>query len=496
MIKLQELVEGLKIEGIKGNLKFDVLGISYDSRRVKAGYLFVAISGFKQDGHNFIKEAITNGAKAVVVEKEIDLDLDLSQQDVAVINVDDSRKALAYLSAKFYDYPSKKMTVIGVTGTNGKTTTTYLIEEILRNLGFDTGLIGTIKNKISSQEKKSKRTTPEALDLQRMLAEMVKEDVTHVVMEVSSHALELDRVLEIDFDRQIFTNLSQDHLDFHQNFEQYLAAKLKLFKFSDHPAIINFDDQRGEQVVKVAKGEVIGYGIDAQEAEIKAEKIRIDQKGVSYLLQVDEKELLINLNLTGRFNVYNSLAAIGTVHSLGVELQEVKQGIEEIEGVPGRFQLIDEGQSFGVIVDYAHAPAGMENVLKTADEITEGRKIIVFGCGGDRDRKKRPIMGKIGVELADFAIVTSDNPRSEDPLKIIEEIEVGIKEDGNVEGEDYIIIEDRAAAIQRGIELAQENDLVIIVGKGHETYQEIKGEILEFDDREVAREILQSRGEN
>ncbi|WP_408955840.1 UDP-N-acetylmuramoyl-L-alanyl-D-glutamate--2,6-diaminopimelate ligase [Natroniella sp. ANB-PHB2] len=494
MVKLQELVEVLKIETLKGNLMFDILGISYDSRRVEFGYLFVAISGFKQDGHDFIEEAIANGAKAIVVEKEIDIDW--PQQNVAIIKVDDTRKALAYLSAKFYGYPSKELTVIGVTGTNGKTTTTYLIEETLRNLGFNTGLIGTIKNKISSQEKESKRTTPEALDLQRMLAEMVKEDVTHVVMEVSSHALELDRVLEIDFDRQIFTNLSQDHLDFHQNFDQYLAAKLKLFKFSENPSIINFDDPRSEQVVMGVRGEVVGYGIDDKKAEIRAKKIQINQKGVSYLLQVDEEKLTINLNLTGRFNVYNSLAAIGTVYSLGVELEDIKKGIEATKGVPGRFQLIDEGQDFGVIVDYAHAPAGMKNVLKTADEITEGRKIIIFGCGGDRDRKKRPIMGRIGVELADFAIVTSDNPRSEEPLEIIEEIEVGIKEEGNVEGEDYIIIEDRATAIKRGIELAQKDDLVIIVGKGHETYQEIKGKILEFDDRKVAREILQNRGEN
>ncbi|MCK8817330.1 UDP-N-acetylmuramoyl-L-alanyl-D-glutamate--2,6-diaminopimelate ligase [Natroniella sulfidigena] len=494
MIKLQELIEVLTVEDVEGDLQSDILGISYDSRTVKADYLFVAISGFKQDGHSFIKDAIANGATAVVVEKEVNLDL--SQQDITLIKVNDTRKALAYLGAKFYDYPSRDLTVIGVTGTNGKTTTTYLIEGVLNNIGFKTGLIGTIKNKIGPKEKEAERTTPEALDLQRILAKMVKEGVTHVVMEVSSHALELDRVLEIDFDCQIFTNLSQDHLDFHRNFDQYLAAKLKLFKFNENPAIINFDDPRGQQVVKKARGKVVGYGIDDPKAEIRANRIQIDQKGVSYLLQTDEEEFEINLKLTGRFNVYNSLAAIGAIYSLGVELEEIKKGIEETEGVPGRFQIIDEGQPFGVIVDYAHAPAGMENVLKTADEITEGRKIIVFGCGGDRDRKKRPIMGKIGANLADFAIVTSDNPRSEDPLKIIEDIEVGIKEDGNVEGEDYIIIEDRAAAIKKGIELAQEGDLVIIVGKGHETYQEVKGKILEFDDRKVAREILQGRGEN
>lgn len=489
MIKLGDLVKVLGIERDEKNFDIDISGIAYDSRKVQKGCLFVAITGFKEDGHRFIESAINNGASAIIVEKDVKV------ASIPVIKVDDSRKALAKLSAKFYNYPSKDLTVIGVTGTNGKTTTTYLIDSILKKLGINTGLIGTIKNKIGDKEENASRTTPESLDLQRIFSEMLESEVTHVVMEVSSHALELDRVLEVDFDRQVFTNLSQDHLDFHQSFEDYLKAKTKLFQLNENPSIINIDDKRSEYIIQESLGEVLSYGLN-NKADIMAENIQVTQKGVSYKLKLGDKSIDTKLNLTGRFNVYNSLAAIGTVYSLGYGLKEIAAGLEEIEGVPGRFQIIDEGQQFGVIVDYAHTPDGMENVLNTAAEFTKGRKIVVFGCGGDRDRKKRPIMGRIGVTLGDFAIVTSDNPRSEKPMEIINEIEVGIKNEGKEEGKDYIIIEDRATAIKKAIDLANPEDIVIIVGKGHETYQILKDKTIDFDDREVARDAIRARGES
>ncbi|GAB6137104.1 UDP-N-acetylmuramoyl-L-alanyl-D-glutamate--2,6-diaminopimelate ligase [Halanaerobaculum tunisiense] len=483
MSYLQELVTVLETEDITGNLDQEITGIAYDSREVKDGYLFVAITGFEKNGHQFIEDAIANGAQAVLVED------DVTSVGVPVIKVADTREALAKVSARFYDYPADDLTVIGVTGTNGKTTTTYLLDSILQNLGFKTGLIGTIKNKIGLVEEDASRTTPESLDLQRYLANMLEEGVTHVVMEVSSHALKLQRVLEIDFDRQVFTNLSQDHLDFHQSLTDYLQAKAQLFSMNEQPSIINFDDEQAGEICQEARGEVISYGLE-EEVDFKAQDIEVGIKGVSYCLHTDQQTLPIEIDLAGRFNVYNSLAAIATVASLGFALEDVKAGLEEVTGVPGRFQLLDEGQNFGVIVDYAHTPDGMKNVLQTAKELTTGRVIVVFGCGGDRDSKKRPTMGQLGVRLADFALVTSDNPRSEHPLDIIQDIKSGIDQLDKTEGEDYVIIEDRAEAIKQGIKLATAEDIVLIIGKGHETYQEIGGRVIDFDDRAVAREAL------
>ncbi|GAB6100367.1 UDP-N-acetylmuramoyl-L-alanyl-D-glutamate--2,6-diaminopimelate ligase [Halanaerocella petrolearia] len=488
MVNLKELVEVLSVKSIIGESDIEVTGIAYDSREVEEGYLFVAISGFEQDGHNFIEDAINNGAQAILVENEV------ANDQVTTIRVNDTRESLAKVSAKFYSYPAQDLTIIGVTGTNGKTTTTYLIESILNNLEMKTGLIGTIKNKVGKVEQEASRTTPESLDLQRYFAQMIEEGITHVVMEVSSHALELDRVLEIDFDRQVFTNLSQDHLDFHQSLDDYLSAKSKLFSQNEGVAIINFDDQYADSIVEENQGEVVSYGLE-KEVEFKAEDIKVDFKGVSYDLKTSNSQLPIKLNLTGRFNVYNSLAAIATVASLGFDLTEIKEEIEEVIGVPGRFQLIDQGQDFGVIVDYAHTPDGMENVLQTAEEFTKGRVIVVFGCGGDRDAKKRPIMGQLGVNLADFGIVTSDNPRSEHPLDIIADIKEGIDQLDKKEGQDYIIIENRKEAIYQAVDIAQPEDMILIIGKGHETYQEIGDQVIDFDDRQVARVALEDRSE-
>ena len=485
LIKLQNLITELQVNKQQGKLNTEIAGIAYDSREVKEGYIFVAISGFETDGHQYIADAVNNGAQAVIVEKEVD------ELEIPVIEVEDSRKALAQVSAKFYDYPAQKLTVVGVTGTNGKTTTTYLIEGILNNLGLETGLVGTIKNKVGHKEQSASRTTPESLDLQRMFAEMLADGVTHVVMEASSHALALDRVLAIDFDRKVFTNLSRDHLDFHENFEQYLAAKLKLFTSNDKPSIINVDDARADKICNEIEGEAITYAIE-EEADYRADNISVTAKGVQYDLLTRESSLEIDLNLTGRFNVYNSLAAISTVASLDFSLAEIKTGLEKISGVPGRFELIDQGQDYGVIVDYAHTPDGMENVLHTAHECSTGDVIVVFGCGGDRDRKKRPMMGQLGVNKADLAVVTSDNPRSENPAEIIADIEAGIKELDRDVSDEYTIIADRGEAIAAAVNRAQAGDIVLIIGKGHETYQDFGDRVIDFDDREQAMKAIKN----
>ena len=486
LIKLQDLITELEINKQSGDLNTEIAGIAYDSREVKSGYLFVAISGFETDGHQYISEAIANGAEAVIVEKEV------TELNLPTIEVDNSRTALAQVSAKFYDYPAQDLTVIGVTGTNGKTTTTYLIEGILNNLGLETGLVGTIKNKVGPKEQSASRTTPESLDLQQMFSEMIADGVTHVVMEASSHALALDRVLGVDFDRKVFTNLSRDHLDFHKNFEDYLAAKLKLFTSNDKPSIINVDDARADKICSQIAGEIITYGIE-NPADLEAENINVTAKGVHYDLLTAVDNLEIDLNLTGRFNVYNSLAAIATVASLDFALSDIKDGLEKISGVPGRFELIDQRQDYGVIVDYAHTPDGMENVLHTAHECSTGDVIVVFGCGGDRDRKKSSMMGQLGVNEADFAVVTSDNPRSENPADIIAEIEAGIKELDRDASSEYMIIEDRGEAITAAVNRAQAGDVVLIIGKGHETYQDFGDRVIDFDDRKQAKEAISNQ---
>ncbi len=482
---LKDLIKDLENPEITGTLDKDITKIVYDSRQIEAGSLFVCIEGFKVDGHKFIDKAIQNGAIAILIEKNIIEYI----EGITYIKVADSRESMAYLSAVFFDYPLKKLDLIGITGTNGKTTTTYLIKNMMDNIGIGVGLIGTIKNIIGEKTLPATRTTPESLDLYSLYKKMSDAELSQVVMEVSSHALDLKRVTGMEFKIAVFTNITQDHLDYHKSIDDYLKAKCKLFEQIKPGgyAVINIDDPKSEQVIKASQGKIITYAIES-EADLKAVDIKLSPHGATFSVK-GVMNFTVNMKLTGLFNVYNTLSAIGCGYALGLSGEEIKQGLEKVNGVAGRFELVDEGQDFSVIVDYAHTPDGMENVLKTALEFVKGEIIVVFGCGGDRDKGKRPKMGKMAVKYGHYAVLTSDNPRSEEPMEIISDIEAGIQ---NLEIP-YKIISDRKEAILYAIAKAKADDMVIIFGKGHETYQIFKDRTISFDDREVAREALHMR---
>ncbi|MFO7152635.1 MAG: UDP-N-acetylmuramoyl-L-alanyl-D-glutamate--2,6-diaminopimelate ligase [Bacillota bacterium] len=482
-MKATLLLENLsEILSVKGPKDIDIKSIAYDSRKVEKGSLFVAIPGFKLDGHDFIGEAIEKGAVAVIGEKDVDL-----KDDVLYVRVKDSRKALSEASSTFFGRPSEKMKVIGVTGTNGKTTTTYLIKAILDEAGFPTGVIGTVGIRMKDRLLPSERTTPESLELNRIFAEMQREGVEYVSMEVSSHSLKLHRVDSVRFEVGVFTNLTQDHLDFHENFEDYYSSKKKLFYLS-RKAAINADDPSGRRLCRELDIPLLTYGIE-EKADVKAENVKIDSNGVSFDVVYNGERKTVVYRVPGRFSVYNSLAAITAGLLLGIDLDTMAKALEKVKGVPGRFEPVDEGQDFTVIVDYAHTPDGLENVLNTIKSFAKGKIITVFGAGGDRDRTKRPLMGKVVARYSDYFIITSDNPRSEDPEAIIRDIEEGLDETSK-----YEKIVDRRAAIERAIEMASAGDVVLIAGKGHENYQIVKDKVLPFDDREVAREFLREKG--
>lgn len=462
----------------------NVTGIAYDSRRVKPGSVFVAVPGFQTDGHRFIGPALGAGATACLVER---FDEAPARDDVTLVCVGNARRALALCSAGMFNWPGHALDMIGVTGTNGKTTTTFLVEAMLAGAGRKPGLIGTIQTKIGGEVRDAKNTTPESLDLQQLLAEMRDKGHDSVVMEVSSHALVLDRVAGCRFAVGIFTNLTQDHLDFHGDMQHYLEAKQLLFKSLDTAAwaIINADDPYGEKMREVTSALVFTYGIDAA-ADIRASDLKYDGNGTQFRLTTPHGFADVKMQLSGRFNVYNALAACGAALALGIPLERIVHTLERVPPVRGRFETVREGQPFSVVVDYAHTPDGLENILRAAREITRGRLIAVFGCGGDRDKTKRPKMGAIVSELADVAYVTSDNPRTEDPQAILNDIVAGMPGTPTV-------IADRRAAIEAAISAAQPDDCVVIAGKGHETYQILKDKTIHFDDVEVAREILQSK---
>lgn len=488
---LAELATALEIVTAGGCLDIPATGLTYDSRKVEPGFIFVAVPGYRYDGHDFIPQALARGAVGIISQKEVSL-----PPGVGWLRVPDSRLALGLAAAAFYDYPARSLRVIGVTGTNGKTTTTHLIHAALNQAGMPAGLLGTLGLYLGGQYREMPRTTPEAPDIQAAMAEMRTSGCRAVVMEVSSHALELHRVAGIEFDVAVFTNLTQDHLDFHGNLEAYRQAKGRLFaalgpgaKPGPKYAVVNADDPSANYFLHVSAAPTITYGVQ-QEATIRGRNINYSPAGVSFTVIYPAGEQRLCLRLSGLFNVYNALAAWSVAWQEGMPADTIARALQSITGIPGRFEPIRCGQDFQVIVDYAHSPDGLENVLRAARQVTKGKIITVFGCGGDRDRGKRPLMGQIAGRDSDFTVLTSDNPRSEDPLEIIREIEPGLKTSGG----EYLVIPDRRQAIYKALALARPGDLVLIAGKGHETYQIVGDEVLPFDDRLVARQALESMG--
>lgn len=478
-MQLLELLKGVK-HHLRGESQ-EIKGLSYDSRKIRAGYLFAAIKGLRLDGHDFAEEAVQNGAVAVLLERP------LPELGVTQVVVADTRRALGLISANFYGHPGNKLRLLGVTGTNGKTTSSYLLKSILEAAGYRVGLIGTIEILFGDVVWAAERTTPESLDLQRILAEMVQAEMDYAVLEVSSHALQLQRTIGLSFAGGLFTNLSPEHLDFHEAIPQYFAAKAKLFQNVYGTAVFNADDDWARRLRNFCFCKLLSYGV-CQQAQFRAEKINLEKGGVSYILNSEAGQVPIDLKLPGRFNVYNSLGAAALCFSEGIPLEVIKEGLESLRGVPGRFEAVDNAEGLTVIVDYAHTPDGLKNILETAGEMGSRRIILVFGAGGDRDHEKRPLMGKIAGQLADYVIITSDNPRSEHPLTICAQIEAGFLEDKP--RAQYEIIVDRRQAIRKAISSATVKDLVLIAGKGHEAFQEFNQKRIPFDDREEARAAI------
>lgn len=490
-MKLDQVLAGIDYKISGGQVPQDIAGIAYDSRRVKKGFLFICIPGSKTDGHLFAKQAIANGATAILAEREIEV-----SGNCCLLLTDNCRKAMPVIAGNFYLNPSYDMYIIGVTGTNGKTTTTHLIKSILEENGQKTGILGTLYASIGDVKKEMGRTTPESLEIEEFLSFCRKEKAENVVMEVSSHALHLNRVDKLNFSTAVFTNLTQDHLDYHQSMEEYQKVKCQLFSMltpaEDHFCIINNDDPHADAFIKAASSRVLTYGIH-KNADIRVVNVQMNSQETRFTVQYQDKEFAVRFNLVGEFNVYNALAAISFALAREIEISVIQKALAQIKGVPGRFERVDDGQNFTVIVDYAHTPDGLENILKTGRKITANRLITVVGCGGDRDRSKRPLMGSIASRYSDFCIITSDNPRSEEPESIIDDIIQGITA---IPADNFTCIADRRQAINYAVSIAQEGDLIIIAGKGHETYQIVKDKILEFDDREVAREALKGGHNN
>ncbi len=484
-MKLRELLRGIEILSSTAEPDMELSGISCDSRSTAPGELFVAISGYASDGHRFIPMAVNRGAAAVLCQTP-------PAEDIPYIQVQDSRRALATVSRNYYHNPGAEMTLIGVTGTNGKTTSTLLLKHILEDsLGAKVGLVGTNGNWIGDMELATERTTPDSYTLQKLFRQMADEGCTHVVMEVSSHALDQDRVAELRFTVGVFTNLTQDHLDYHKTMENYAAAKAKLFSISDQ-GIINLDDPWAEYFLHQAKCPVSTYAIDNSSAALVAEAIRLLPDRVEFTAVMGEERQEIRLGIPGRFSVYNALDVLACCHALGISLEVSARSLSTAKGVKGRVEPVPTDGDYTVLIDYAHTPDALENVLRTVRETAPGRVVAVFGCGGDRDRGKRPIMGKIGTSLADFAIITSDNPRTEDPDSIIQEILSGVETDKSR----YTAITDRSQAIAYAINRHQSGDVILLAGKGHETYQEINHVKYPMDEREIVAEILERRKES
>lgn len=472
----------------------EVTGIAFDSRRVQTGYMFVCIPGFQTDGHDYAERAVESGAVALVVERLISG----LPEHVVQIKVDDARKRLGHLAARFFEHPASKLATVGITGTNGKTSAAFLCETVLRKADQAPGLIGTIRAKVGEEERTVANTTPEASDLQELLHDMVEAGNRSVVMEVSSHALALHRVAGIPFDVAVFTNLSQDHLDFHSSMDEYFETKKSLFtnlgKDWSRPAppyaIINYDDPRAEEILKDLRVPYITYGFK-EGAHVRATDLEFGPEGSKFTVKTPVGDAQAYLRLAGSFNVSNALAAIGVGLARRVELDEIVDSLTSLDGIPGRFELVREGQDYTVLVDYAHTPDGLENVLLAARDVTNGRLISVFGCGGDRDVTKRAPMGEVAARLSDRVFLTSDNPRTENPDQILTAIEKGVLSVGD--HVDYIKEVDREAAIAAAIRAARPGDTVVIAGKGHERVQVFADHKIVFDDRDVARRVICAR---
>lgn len=490
---IDKLLKELNVRWQSGPLNVDVKGIAYDSRLVGKDFLFVAVRGFSADGHDFIKDAVNKGAAVIVAEHPSDAEA-LRQsgirKEITVVCVYDSREALALLSSAFYGHPSKSLSLVGITGTNGKTTTSFITKSIINANGEKAGLLGTICYITGDKITDAPNTTPESLDLQRYLSEMVSNKMRYGVLEVSSHALALKRVMGCSFAVAAFTNFSQDHLDFHGTMEEYFAAKSKLFNMlnEDGTAVLNQDDPRVSALRDSIDRNVITYGIGPG-AMIRAENIRAGSQksgafGMTFDVRTPEGGFEINSGLIGRFNIYNILASVGIARALGIKDAVIQQGVRDARPVEGRFESVNEGQGFLCIIDYAHTEDAMMKLIEEARHITKGRIITVFGCGGDRDKTKRPLMGAAASELSDIVIVTSDNPRTEGPSAIIEDIVRGIKKNN------YTVQPDREEAIKEAVSIAKDGDTVLIAGKGHETYQEINRTRHHFSDKEVAKKAI------
>jgi UDP-N-acetylmuramoyl-L-alanyl-D-glutamate--2,6-diaminopimelate ligase len=507
-MELKKLLEGVEVRKITGEPLREIEGIAYHSKQVKKGFLFVAIRGMEADGHQFIGEAVQRGAEVVLLEEGQEIPAK------TMVFVRDSRQALATISSNFYGNPSSQVKLIGITGTNGKTTITYLLESIFRKAGHKVGVIGTINYRFGQKEFPTSNTTPESLDLQRIFREMVKEGVSHVIIEVSSHGLDLGRVFGCQFDGAIFTNFASEHLDYHKNLGHYFNSKKKLFSESlmmSHKArrfvVTNRDDPKGEEIVKGINLPVIRYGLSPS-SEISADRVRSSFVGLSCRIRTPKGECSVQSKLIGEYNVYNILAAVAAGIAMDIPLETVKSGVESLEGVPGRFEQVANRRGIHVIVDYAHKTdalervlSGLKNILRNSSQ-GQGKVITVFGCGGDRDRTKRPLMGKVAGTYSDLSILTSDNPRTEDPLAIMNEVEAGLKSLSLFEWQKdgigswrskkgYLKIPDRREAIRMAIRLSQPSDTVLLAGKGHEDYQIVGKQKFPFDDRIEAKKALE-----
>lgn len=484
-MKIKELLKNIRYEVLQGTDEFEVQGLSWDSRKVKQDSLFICVKGKNVDRHDFAKRAVDEGAGALVIER----DVEMVPGNITVVKVDDTKAAMAQIASIYYGMPSRDFNLIGITGTNGKTSVTYFVAKILETTGRKAGIIGTIENRIGNEILKVEKinpTTPDSIELQASFKEMLEAGVTDVAMEVTSIALEQHRVDCCDFDIGVFTNLTRDHLDEHGTMENYRNAKAKLFTLC-RKGILNADDRASRYIMNNATCEIFTYGIKGR-ADFKAKNIVYFLDGVAFTLDFKGTERKVRLSVPGKFSVYNALAAIGACYCSGLSLDEIVDGLNRVEGVKGRFQPVPNSKGCLVVVDYAHTPDGLENILQSVKELAQNRVITVFGCGGDRDRTKRPMMGEIAGNLSDYCILTSDNPRTEEPLRIIEDIEAGIKGTGCR----YEKIENRKEAIYAALQEAQKGDIVVVAGKGHENYQIFAQKTIHFDDVEVVREFFQS----